>query len=167
MGLFDPLDITWIWNSSQMKSKLLDGMSDASTGLGMLEYMVSSGEDLATVRKYKDALDKTAVWLQTPEAVVENYKAAMKISRGISHLRKIGPIHNDPAGAAWAFGKIFKGIGDLSTHLPPGLAGYLGIFRNAETFFTDIRYLRSIEVHFREPRARETLIDNDSSYPGY
>lgn len=150
MGLFDKMDLNWIWSTKELREKLQTGVEQSEEALSIYKYLVQSGEDFNKLQEYQDALGKTADWLSKPEAVVENYKAAMKITRGVQHLRKIGNIRNDPEGAAWAFGKIFKGIGDLSSHLPPFLGAYLSIFSSAENFFLNIRHLSSEKNHMKQ-----------------
>jgi hypothetical protein len=150
MGLLDPLDMHWIYSTKELREKLKNGVEQSAQALSYLKHIVGSGEEYNRLLKYEEGLGKAGEWLSMPETVVENIAAAYKITRGFKHLSKIGNIRNDPEGAAWAFGKIFKGIGDLSSHLPAFLGAYLSIFSEAENFFLDIRHKMSEKTHFKQ-----------------
>lgn len=56
----------------------------------------------------------------------------------VNELQRIGPVRNNPTAAAGAFGRLFSGLGRLSSHLPPPLNSYSDFLSESGSFFTNM-----------------------------
>lgn len=56
----------------------------------------------------------------------------------VNELQRIGPVRNNPTAAAGAFGRLFSGLGRLSSHLPPPLNSYSDFLSESGRFFTNM-----------------------------
>src|SRR5215218_8700425 len=131
--IFEPVNLQGMQTSKQ---DLIKNLEKASVYLGYMEYAVDERHNIAN---YRGKIDKTVEVLKLPDTAYSNIKSALKIARAVSDLSKIRYIHNDPEKAAYAFGRLFAGIGELAQYLPPPVNGYFEIFAEAEMFFVNMR----------------------------
>ena len=164
MGFFDDLTAPiGIWGST--RQELAKNLATAS---GYLEHAEMIFDEKHKIGAYKSKIDMTVKVLNAPEtaaSIINDLKSTMQIAKAVSDLRKIKYLHNDPARAAWAFGRLFAGIGKLSKYIPPPVNGYFEIFAEAEMFFVTIMRQRDPRVHMREPGALEGT-EMDYRFPG-
>jgi hypothetical protein len=154
MGFLDDLTAP-VGLMSATRQELAKNLGIASGYLGAADLVFDEKHKIA---EYKSAIDTTVMVLNAPETAAsffDDIKSAMQIAKAVSDLRKIRYLHNDPDRAAYAFGRLFAGIGKLAYHLPPPVDGYFRIFADAEMFFVNIRRARDPRVHMREPGALE------------
>ena len=161
MGFFDDLTAPiGLWGVTRQELS-----KNLSTASGYLEMAEGVFDEKHKIGEYKGKIDMTVKVLNAPEsarAVINDLKSTMQIAKAVSDLRKIKYLHNDPDRAAWAFGRLFAGIGKLSRFIPPPVNGYFEIFAEAEMFFVNIRRAQDPRVHMREPGALEgTGMDYD------
>ena len=158
MGFFDDLTSPiGIWGAT--RQELAKNLAIAS---GYLEHAEMIFHEKHKIGEYKSKIDTTVKVLNAPEtaaSVINDLKSTMQIAKAVSDLRKIKYLHNDPERAAYAFGRLFAGVGKLSKYLPPPVNGYFEIFADAEMFFVNTRAKMQPEVHMREPGLRD-VIDN-------
>ena len=161
MGFLDVLTAP-VGILSASRRELAENLATASSYLEKAELVFDERHKIA---EYRSKIDLTVKVLNAPETVdsfVKDLKSAMQIAAAVRDLRKIGLISSDPDRAAYAFGRLFAGIGKLAHYLPPPADGYLTIFADAEMFFVNIRRARDPRVHMREPGAlEETGMDYD------
>ena len=161
MGIWD--DITApVGILSASRRQLAANLATASSYLGKAELVFDEKHKIA---EYRSKVDLVVSALNAPETVdsfIKDIKSAMQVAAAVSDLRKIRFLNSDPDRAAYAFGRLFAGLGKLAHLLPPGVDGYFAIFADAEMFFVNIRRARDPRVHMREPGAlEETGMDYD------
>jgi hypothetical protein len=163
MGFFDDLTSPiGIWGSTRQELS-----KNLATASGYLEHAEMIFHEKHKIGEYKSKIDMTVKVLNAPEtaaSIINDLKSTMQIAKAVSDLRKIKYLHNDPDRAAYAFGRLFAGIGKLSKYLPPPVNGYFEIFADAEMFFVNVRRNMSEKTHMKEPGARELA---EQGYPGF
>ncbi len=139
----------WFYTS---KNELIEDLEFASSNL---KIVYSSDKD--SIYKSAKGLEDIIKILKLQETAVKNFHSAKKIVEAISALKKIGSIRDNQEAAAVAFGKLFSGVGELAEYLPPPINGYIGIFKDAENFFSNVRANMQPGIHLREAGLREAL----------
>lgn len=148
--LFRPMDLALIYKPGEAKKRLQQDLERASDALMIAEAFV---DDIETLRGYRSKVDEIVHMLSLTDTVISNVRSAIKIYGAVSDLR--GNIRNNPEKAAKAFGRLFSGIGELAQYMPFPISSYLGIFKDAENFFENVRQNTRPMAQKTDPISRE------------